>query len=76
MMCDSVVQIASKPLRMDLLFEVPIRRRQDSRLEGNIPFAPLGAKGSLLEDAQEHRLDVQWELTDLVEKQRPIARFA
>src|SRR5581483_10041355 len=54
--------------------EVPVRRRDDARVDSPRLAAAHGADGLLLEEAEELRLDGPRELADLVEEERPSVR--
>jgi hypothetical protein len=65
---ESVIKVLPKPSRFHVRFEVPKARGDDSDIDVRglrIAHAP---DLTLLEDPQQFNLKIQWELTDLVQK--------
>jgi hypothetical protein len=72
---DAIIEVLAKSLLLDLLLELPVARRDDARVEGNLGVAPHRAYRPLLQGAQELRLNLEGHVTDLVQKDRSAVRL-
>src|SRR5713101_7531595 len=63
---ESVVQIGSKPLLVDLAFQVAVRRSDDPHVDGEIFVAADALDFALVQGTQQLRLQIERELADLV----------
>lgn len=62
-------QVVPEPSGPDFVFQVLVGGGDDPEIAALLPVFPHRSKALLLQDAQEHPLDVEWHLPDLVEKQ-------
>jgi hypothetical protein len=72
---DSIVEILAKPLVLDHLFELAVRRGDEADVDRHLALGADRPDLALLNRAQELGLERQRHLADLVEKQRSTARL-
>ncbi len=73
---EAVVEVLTEGPGADLLLDVPVGRRQDAHVDGDLVARPDAAHLAFLEDAKQLHLERRGQLTDLVEEDRPALRVA
>src|ERR1017187_5940689 len=71
---DSVVEILPEAAAGDLGLEVAVGRGDEADIDAERGVGSDGLEASILQDTQELGLRRQWQLTELVEEQRPAVR--
>src|SRR5262245_12486487 len=72
---DAVVEVLAEPPLFDLLFELTVAGSDDPRIERYLVVGSDGANAALLECAKELRLQLQRELSYLVEEEGAAIRL-
>ncbi len=67
---EPIVKIAPKLLLCDHLFQVPMGRSYDPNVDSLRPRATQTLEFPLLQDTKQFRLQLQWDVTDFIKKQR------
>src|SRR6185312_10109026 len=70
----SIVEVGAKPAAIDLGAELAVRRGDHADVDADLFVAADRFDDPILERAQQLRLEVEWELADLVEKHRATVR--
>jgi hypothetical protein len=65
---ESVVQVSSKSPGFDLFLEISVRRRNDSDVHTSVFVFADAPNGASFEHAKQFGLQIERQLTDLVEK--------
>src|SRR5882672_2577948 len=69
------VEVLPEASLLDGFLEIPIRRRDDPDVEGDLPIATHRSHGVLLERSEQLRLKQLRQISDLVEEQGSAARL-
>src|SRR5438067_1613972 len=72
---DAVIEVLAEASLLDGGLEIAVRRGDDADVDGNLRLAPEGPDPSLLEDAQELRLEPERHVADLVQEERASRRL-
>ena len=72
---EPVEQVFSKLASLDQLNQIPIGGRYQANIEVHFTGAAYSRRFTLLNHTQQFGLNVQWQLTYLIEKQRAVVRF-
>ena len=70
----AIIEIAAKPFRLALRFQIAVRCCDDSNINHPAPFFAHTLEFAFLQNSQQLALQIEWNFANLVKKQRTTIR--